>query len=278
MGNEKAGSTRLLVGMLVLSPLDGCADDGDSVLGTMNAPKGKLRPAMKLWIAMVCVPALTALVMVLMRPRETVSFEIVDYVTGKRIQNATIEVSRKLTRLPLDRIPFLHISPFKHTIIPALNGLVEITHVPKVDLSCRIVVGAKSYADAFIQQQPPDECDDPDIYRILYFGDPWLHESPFEYVTRKKQFTVALEPDAGGTGRAGARYLSAPPPGSKERALMAIKRLGQKGDAKDTDLKVDWAKFQNGHWEIKLVSEGPGGDPRFDISEDGKILGIHPGE
>src|SRR5260370_438227 len=133
----------------------------------------------KLWVGAFCAIALAVLVLAQIRRRgEILSFQIVDYVTGKPIQGTTVELSRRWTRLPVDSIPLVHVDPFYSRTVRAETGVVRITDVPKLDLSCRIVVGARGYGEAFIQQQPPDECSNPDVYRIVYFGTNWLHVSP----------------------------------------------------------------------------------------------------
>jgi len=247
-----------------------------------NAVKAELRRSVRVWILLLCGPALVGVLVVAFTraPEESLSFEIVDYVTGKRIQSPTVEVSRKWTRLPLESIPFLKISPFRQTTIPTGSGLVHIAHVPKIDLSCRMVVGAKGYADAFIQQQPPDECSNPDVYQITYFpsgGSVWLelHDSPYEYVNRKKLFTVALEPLVGGVERDGVRYRTIPSPGSKERALGALNRRAQKRGSSGGE--VTSVQFINGHWEVR-IPRVMGSQAQYDLGEDGELLGIHPGE
>ncbi len=244
----------------------------------MKVVLGSVGRRIKLWGSALCAVVLGLFLLVFTRrPREALRFEIVDYVTGKRIQGATVELSRKWTRLPVESLPLLTIKPHYHRSISAESGVAQIAQVPD-DRTCRIVVQAKGYGDAFIQQQPPDECDNPDVYRIVYFGSNWLHESAYEYVNRKKPFTVALEPDAGGAERKGARYEITPSSGSKERAIAAINASGDKRGANGKQINVGWAKFRNGHWEIKLSSEIIGGDTQYDVSQDAEILGIHPGE
>lgn len=199
------------------------------------------------------------------------TIQVVDYVTGKPISNATVVVSRIWTGFPVEKIPVLGIKPWSRETILAQAGIVRISGVPRPPY--RIVVEAKGYAKALIEQRPRDESDNLDVYRIVYHGDQWLHESPYEYVNRKRPFTVALEPYAGGTNRAGARYLGTPSAGSKEKAIMTAKRQVKKWPG---EFEIKEAAFRNGHWEVTLsrVPAGPGSITLIDVGDDGEILGI----
>jgi len=232
---------------------------------------------MHVGLAVLCGLALAVLIVALIqRAGVTVSFQIVDYVTGKTIRGAHVEISRKWTRLPVEGLPFLGITPFYHRTFPAETGVATITGLRRLDQSFRIVVQAKGYADAFIQAAP--DSNNPDVFCILYFGTNWLHESPYEYVNRKEPFTISLEPEIGGTERAGARYSMTPSAGSREKAILAINNYAKKRGANGTPARS--TKFVNGHWEVGSLTPSLSvvGDSTFDVSEDGEILGIHPGE
>jgi len=230
----------------------------------------------KISVGSLCVLALAVWILAPAREQgETVAFYVVDYVTGRPIQDTTVEFPQRWTRWRVESIPLLRIKPWSNRIILSGTGIVQIANAPSFDLSYRIAVGAKGYGEALLKQLPTAECANPDVYRILYFrgGTNWLHESPYEYVNRKRPFTVALEPNAGGGGRAGVRYPAAPSPGSQEKAILTIKRYAEKRGGELG--KVESAKFINGHWEVFLSD---GGFSTFDVADDGEILGVHPGE
>ncbi len=246
----------------------------------MNPKHHLARFPMRAWIL---APSLLLVLLsgfLLMRsPRETLSFEIVDYVTGKPIQNATVQVLRAWTRLPLDKIPGLGIKPWHETTVRPQSNAVKITGVARSDPTCWIVIGATGYAEASVKQVATPESRNLDSYCIFYSpaGSNLLHDSLHEYVNRKKSFTVALEPVRGGTGRAGARFPTAPSPGSRERAITAASHRAESWGWKQ--VTADSASFRNGHWEIKVSSAPPriGGDAEFDVAEDGEVLWVQPG-
>src|SRR5262245_3890704 len=107
-----------------------------------------MKRRIKVWVVAVCVLALALLVLELIQwSGETVAFEIVDYVTGKPIRGATVEVSRIRTNWPVAKLSFLGIKQWHRRTIVAETGIVKINDIPNRDLSCRIVVRAKGYAE-----------------------------------------------------------------------------------------------------------------------------------
>jgi len=230
---------------------------------------GRPRRILKLCAVALAAAVVAVSVVTWLRRTETLRFQILDYVTGQPIRGATVEVARTWISLPLEKLPFFGLSSRYRRITVAKTAQVYIGGVPKLDPSCRIVIAAKGYGDAVIQQQSPEQTANPDLYWITYFGSNRLHGS-YEYVNRKKPFTVALEPDAGGTGRAGACYTTVPSAGSRERAIAAVNPDGRG--------RLGRVEFRNGHWEIGFLRGSVGGSSWYDVSEEGEILARHPGE
>jgi hypothetical protein len=232
----------------------------------------------RIWTVIAASLCLVAIFLFTSRSGETINFEIIDFVTGKRITNATVEVARTWIGLPVDRIPLLNISTRSRHIFSATHGVAKVIKVPKLDPTCRIVIGAPGYGEAFLSQQPVDETRNPEIYRIIYFGTNSLHDTPYKYVNRREPFAVALEPDVGGTGRAGVRYIVNPPAGSKDRAIQAVYDFGKRPGTYRKNPEIESAQFLNGRWEVTLKSRRIGGGSTYDVSIDGNILGFHPAE
>jgi hypothetical protein len=188
-------------------------------------------------------------------------------VTGKPVTNATVWVSQRWTSLPLEEIPFIGIDTCSRitTNLPK-NGTAKFTGIRK-GAGLWLVIEANGYAQAQIIRRAADLSPNPEAYQITYFGDAWLHDSPYAYAKRNEPFTLTLEPTLGGTERLGERY-PLPPPESKERALAAVIRYANAtGNPKPHSIR-----FVNGHWAIDFR---PGGT-RYDVSAQGEILGIAP--
>jgi len=207
------------------------------------------------------------------RAKAELSFSVVDYVTGGIITNARVDISRRWTELPVEKIPFLTVNPRYHRHTSGSNGIFTI-NVRQLDWSTRIAVQAPSYADAILEQQRIPNERETEVYRIFYLGTNWLHSSPYEYVNRWKPFVIGLEPETGGSGRLGAVYKN-PSQGSEEAAIKTVRDYIQNRGGKWST--PESTQFVNGHWEIRF-GHRLGGQVQYDLSESGELLCIHAAE
>jgi len=112
---------------------------------------------------------------------ETLSFTVVDAVTGAKITNALVFTGQRWTDLPVEKLR-IGLGPFRRFPVESTNGAIKVFSVPK---QCRFMFSIAFVAEGYhlcsFQRSRSDE--------LLYGSEEARVQLP-----KTNQFTIALRP------------------------------------------------------------------------------------
>jgi hypothetical protein len=129
-----------------------------------------------------CILAMAVLLMVFLKTRsETLSFTVVDAVTGATITNALVFTGQRWTDLPVEKLR-IGLRPFRRFPVESTNGTIKVLSVPKQSrFMFSIAFIAQGYHLCTFQRSTKDE---------LLYGS----EGERVRLPKTNQFTITLRP------------------------------------------------------------------------------------
>lgn len=129
------------------------------------------------------VIALAALTMAIVRPAtDTVTFQVIDSVTGEPLAASYAAVYGRWTALPIEKLRIGALYPWRTTMFPSDHGSFAMPGIPRRTSSMlvRLILSAQGHKPAAFTVEE-------DGYQVRYFGHAAVH------IARTNRITIALE-------------------------------------------------------------------------------------